>query len=146
MSPRIIAFSALAIASFAIAAPTPAAVLYDNGADIDFDFGAFSNTSPFQVTDSFALSSSSTLTGVTFANWFVTPNTGSKVDWTITSAPFGGTTLASGVGALSFLSNLGTSGSFSIYSETFSMPSISLSSCTYWLQLNSEVVTGGTGY
>jgi hypothetical protein len=146
VSLKLVTLSALAVATSIIATQTRAAVVYDNGADIHFSAYTISGTT-FAQADSFTLAASSTLTSVTFSNWLTTGDSASAVDWAITSAPFGGTTLASGIGALSLSTPFGL-GQYSIYNASFSLPSVALNSgTTYWLQLSGEVVSNSaTGY
>ena len=120
-------------------------VLYSNGADDGIN--AYTINSGYSVTNSFDLSAPNTATSVTFSNWFFPGDTASSVDWAITTAPFGGTTEASGTASLTGTLVGQGLGFFDIYSETFSLGSVSLAAGTYYLQLGNEVVSfGDPGY
>jgi hypothetical protein len=102
-------------------------------------------SSASSVADSFTLSGASTVTGVQFYTWlaysFATPL---AVDWAITTAPFGGTTLAHGsstslTAALDFLDPHGYG--YGIYEDSFSTGSLSLGPGTYWLQLGNATAS-----
>lgn len=115
--------------------------LYDNGPDDGQQ--AYTISQQYNVTNSFTLSANSTLTSATFSNWFLAGDTGSQVDWLVTTAPFGGTTLGSGTASLSG-TFVGTNDfGFDVYNETFSLGGLALNMGTYYLQLQNEVVTGG---
>lgn len=121
---------------------TPAsasAVLYTNGPS-NGNVGAWTINSGFSVTDSFALSSNATVTGVDFSVWAFTGDAMDTVDWSITAAPFAGA-IASGTAAattqtLLFVNGIG----LDIDSESFSIPNVSLNAGTYWLQLQNAVM------
>ena len=118
-------------------------VLYDNGPDDGVT--AYTISGGYFVADSFGLNSDSTLNSATFSNWFMHGDTGSQIDWAITTMPFGGTTIASGTAAITGVFE-GTNGlGADVYSETFSLGGVALNGNfqTYYLQLGNEVVTNG---
>jgi hypothetical protein len=71
------------------------------------------------------------------------------VDWAITSTPFG-TVLASGTAldpASTFVNSTKTGVSYTIYSEKFSLPSLSLGAGTYWFELqNAQTAESGPAF
>jgi len=98
----------------------------------------------FGVADSFTLSQPATIGNVTFGSWLATGDTLTSVNWAIASSPFG-STLASGT-ALNPTSTFITtaiSGHFSVYSETFSISSVSLSPGTYYFEMQNAQTPGG---
>jgi hypothetical protein len=122
-----------------------AAVLYDDGA-VNGTYSAWTINFGFQVEDSFILSSSSTVTGVTFGNWLFPGDTVSTIAWAIVSSEGSQTPVCgscSGVGALtagaSFINGLG----FNVVDESFSIAGVSLGPGTYWLELQNEVTNNG---
>lgn len=121
-------------------------VLYDNGPDDGVT--AYTINGGYSVSDSFGVGADNTiLNSVTFSNWFMPGDTGSQVDWAITTLPFAGTTIASGTATLTG-TFVGTNGQGAdVYSEIFPLGGIHLTSGTYYLQLGNEVVTNGdAGY
>ncbi len=115
--------------------------LYNNGPD-DGSI-AYTINFGYSVTNSFTLGSNSTLTSATFSNWFLPGDTASQVDYLITTAPFGGSTLASGTVGLSGVFQGTNADGYDVYNETFSLGGLSLAAGTYYLQLQNEVVTNG---
>jgi hypothetical protein len=90
------------LASFGLSQQAAAATLYDNGPISGLISNQFLNTpsvadlnSINNVAESFTLSDASTVTGVTFGSW-VYAGALTSVQWYITTAPYGGTVVASG--------------------------------------------------
>jgi hypothetical protein len=112
---------------------------YGNGTD-----GAYYINGGYAVTDSFALSQNSLVSGVTFALWLSPGDTLTSVDWAITPDPFGGTPEASGTATV-FSNTYITSwfGSYDIDRESIALPNLPLSAGTYWFQLANAVSAGG---
>jgi len=133
--------AAWAILPFGLAlTPASADILYDNH-KFSTTLGAYSITSPFSVSDSFTLSTSGSITGFSFVVELLTSGDALlDVDWAITSAPFAGTTYASGTGANPTQTS---TGSTSYYTETLAISSVTLPAGTYWLQLSNAIVTNG---
>lgn len=122
--------------------PSPKdSTLYDNGPDDGII--AYTINFGFSVTNSFNLSANSTVNTATFSNWFFPGDTGTSVDWLVTTAAFGGTTLGSGTAALTG-TFVGTNGNgYDVYSEIFSLGGLNLAAGTYYLQLQNEAVSNG---
>ena len=117
MEQRKLSLATLMVMSSLAATQAHADVLYDGGSASLAN--AYTISAGNSVSDVFDLSAASTLTGVTFSNWLFNGATASKVDWSITSLPFGGSTLASGTATLSSSPvKLVTTGIYSIYSES----------------------------
>jgi hypothetical protein len=126
------------VGCFALSVPAFADVaIYDNG-PINGTISGFNIAEGFAVSDSFTVSNATTVTGVTFGDWAIPDAPPSTVEWSIGSSEEA-SDLGSGAGNLSnsfFGSAL--SGSFDIYSSTFSIPNISLAAGTYWLTLSNS--------
>jgi PEP-CTERM motif len=119
-------------------------VLYDNG-PIDGTVDAFTINLGKTVSNSFSLSSNSTVTGVTFGSWDFPRDPISTIDWAITTDHLGGTTLFSGSGATVANSFMTTNSyGYHIYENNFSLSAL-LSAGTYWLQLSNAVTPNGNG-
>ncbi len=130
------------------AVPASAGVIYDNGPD------AGNNTyhtidGPYQVSDSFTLSSDSTVVEAILQVDVFVGDTPTSLDWLITTASFGGTTLASGTGvslAATFdhpwipNSHIGD-----VYQVSFGVPNLFLAAGTYWLQIQNATSAQGFG-
>lgn len=121
------------------AASASAGVLYDNGADQQFNYYSIDNS--FEVTNSFVLSSAASIYGVNLVVGVGSTDIPLGVDWLITTAAFGGTTEASGTAAFvnttvsSIPSRFG--GNLWAYSVEFDIPALPLAAGTYWLQLQN---------
>ena len=134
--------------------------LYDNTGPTSYGLnssnGAFTINQGLEVADSFTLASNSTLTGVNFIAWLPgviagDPGTGDamkSVDWLITGTAFGGNLYGSGTASVtdSYLKTI-QNGSYDLDQESFSLPDLSLTAGTYYLQLqNAVTVDGQTAY
>jgi len=132
---------------FAVPAVLHAATLYTDGTST-YDYQAFpiSNGEEAETTDSFMLSQSATVTGADFVAWVDTNSPPSSVDWSIGSSEFG-SNLASGTAdpSNSYIEQ-NTCCGYSIYDETFSIPSLSLGAGTYYLTLGGAISSGGDVY
>jgi hypothetical protein len=135
-------------------APTFAdTVLFNSGPINGTISGEFINLS-FEIADSFSLPSNGTLTGVKVGLDLPGPsNTPIQLDWAIWNAAGpggGGSILDSAVGAtlsntFLFTSTLGGFGTTEVYQSSFSLPSITLSAGTYWLELQNAVDSASNG-
>lgn len=100
-----------------------------------------------EVEDSFTLSSASILTGVTFGNWVDTGDTALTVDWAIVGSEGSLTPVCPTCSGTAPLTADGTfslpASPFSGIDQEFSLPDLSLSSGTYWLELSNEIVSNG---
>jgi len=121
--------------------PLSAAVLYSNG-PITGNITAWTVDGDHNITDSFQLSSPSTITGVIFGAWGYTGRTGLWADWAITSTPFG-PPLASGESTLSNTFLFHNSQGADVSQESFTIPALFLNPGTYWLELDDTMTTGG---
>jgi hypothetical protein len=146
----------LPILVFLILVPTSAyaeSVLYDNGTGGGFptvtsgyNLGYLRESG---VTNSFLITSSSTVTSVNFWTLAFPGAVPQTIEWAITSGPFGeffgGSTIAFGSANLNY--NLISPGYLSGYDfgvNTFSVPSLVLGPGTYWLWLQTPNVTPGS--
>ena len=144
---RLTKFAALLIATLAIATVSRAdTTLYSNGAP-NGTYSAWTINFGYQVQNSFNLGSASTLTGVTFGNWLISGDTGETVDWAIVTTE-GTQTLA--CATCSGTASLSPDGTFAItpagyngVNQMFSLPDLSLSAGTYWLELQNLVTADG---
>ena len=129
--------------------------LYDNTGPTSYGYnsnGAFTINEGLEVADSFTLASNSTLTGVNFIAWlpdvfagnFGTGNAMTSVDWLITGTAFGGNLYGSGTASVtdSYLKTV-QNGSYDLYQVSFSLPDLSLTAGTYYLQLQNAVTVDG---
>lgn len=133
-------FLLTAVIVFAMA-PAMAGTLYDNGPINPNNGSWLINNVPEQgswgsVTDSFVLSSSSTVTGATVGIWVFAGRTPEQVDWAITSSPFGGTTYGSGTASFTNNQVADLDGMYDVDLSSFSTGSLALAAGTYWLQLS----------
>jgi hypothetical protein len=110
-------------------------VLYDNG-PTTYNISAYTITSPcinqcVSVTDSFTLSSNSTVTGVNFVAWLQDGNSLSNVGWAITSIPAESVSsyidimqsfVAANTTQVFIENNNQYWGGYDVYEESFSIP------------------------
>jgi hypothetical protein len=122
--------------------------LYSNSGPGSYNTTAWNISSgygyAYSVSDSFTLSSTSTITGADFAVWLIPGDSLSSVDWSIGSSAFGGTsataaTTNDGQIASSFAAEAG----YDIYGESISIPSLTLGPGTYWFTLQEASATDG---
>ncbi len=141
--PSISALCALGLLGALAAAPALASTLYDNSTVQSYSVGGDTIDGAYAVTDSFTLTSPATISQVMFGDWLALRNNLSSVQWAITTSAFGGSTLASG-DAASFSSKLENhNDSSDMYQNVFSIPNLTLSAGTYFLQLDKATFTGG---
>ncbi len=133
-----------------VASPAMAGVIYNNdfGGVVSgdgFNEDAWIINYGYSVTDSFVLGSNSTITGVDFAVWVYPGDSLSSVNWYITTAPLGGTDLASGTVDPAGSTLIGSDEyGYTILNEVFNIPGfVATANTTYWLQLDSASVTSG---
>ncbi len=143
MKLRIASLTILCLALAAI--PASAQMLYDNG-PIYGDIDAWPFSSPYVVSDTFTLSSNSTVGGFELGTWEFPGDVLSSVDWSITSAENGGTVFGSGTVSgknltdqLYFVNQYG----YDIDLITATGLNVGLSGGTYWLNLQNAVVPSG---
>ena len=139
---NLLAGAALAVASITAGAAAASTVLYDNGpAD---EVNAYTINFGYSVTNLFTLGSGASVTGVSFNAWNFAGDTTSAVDWTILNgAPGTGLAVASGTGSI-VPTSLGTNSfGYNEFTDTFSIPALSLGAGTYSLELTNAVVASG---
>jgi len=144
---RKIGIAALTLVLLGVATlPASATTLYDNTTSSSYGTNGWYNTSGYtfySISNSFDLSSASTITGATFAQWVLPGATLSQIQWSIGSSAFD-TSLASGTQNnpdTGFIAN--TLYGFVINGESISIPSLALGPGTYWLTLTNAVASDG---
>lgn len=115
-------------------------VLYDNGPDDGQQ--AYTINIGFSVTNSFTVVASM-LNNVTFSNWLFPGDAATSVDWLVTTAAFGGSTLGSGTATLTGVDQGLNGFGFDVVNQTFSLGGLNVAAGTYFLQLQNEAVTAG---
>ena len=122
-----------------------AAVVYDNG-PINGAVEAWTINYGYQVTDSFTVSSPTTLTGAQIGLWAYPGDSPTSVEWSIGSTPYG-SNISSGTSSLSstFTGGYGF-GIYPLFESTFSLTGV-LSTGTYWFTLqNAASINGNPVY
>jgi hypothetical protein len=134
-----IATALLLLSLFAVF-PASATVLYNNPTTGTAYGSLGSQPVSFgsSTTNSFTLGNLSVVNGLNFPLWIPAGDTATSVTWSITSSPFSGILASGTVGVLpNNYINPADGGVYSVYDEYFSIPDLSLSSGTYWLQLEN---------
>ena len=122
------------------AVPAFAGTLSTNGPAND-NFEAWS-ISGYAVSDSFTISTTSTVTGATFDAWLYPGDTLSSVGWSIGTSPFGGTSATViTTGVFDFTNGSG----YDVYTESITIPSLVLANGTYWFSLQNAIGPNGDG-
>lgn len=132
----------LALLCLLAAAPAFAQILYNNGpAGPDID--AWTINEGYIVSDTFTLTSNSTVNGFDFAAWEFPGDKVLSVDWAITSQENGGTVYGGGTANVTqkFIST--NAFGYDIDEVTASGLNVGLSAGTYWLNLQNAVVSNG---
>jgi hypothetical protein len=114
------------------------ALLYDNGPILG-RAGYNFNGATYAIADSFSLGSGATVTSVDLGTWQITGDKFIGIDWSITTAPFGGSVLGSGYSSIkssTFLEPYSGNPAWSIYSDIFAITPTALPAGNYWLQLD----------
>src|SRR5208282_2143482 len=137
--------ASLAFLCLALMLPASAQVLYDNG-PINGNTDAWPFIFGYIVSDTFELSSNSTVGGFEFGMWEFPSGTLTSVDWSITSMENGGTSYGSGTVAGNNLTQtyLSTNSyGYFIYEITATGLNVNLpGGTTYWLNLTDAQDTG----
>jgi hypothetical protein len=145
MKLRTLVFLSLGLLCAAATVPAFAGVVYDNsGGDTYGDQGWNISTADGEaVANSFVLGQSAVVNAIAFGVWLYPGDTLTSVDWKITTSWFGGTVLSSGT-ATSFTPTYeNAKDGYSIYSDLFTIPSVSLAAGTYYLEfLNGNSPNG----
>jgi hypothetical protein len=129
-------------------------VIYDNTGPTSGTGDGWNFSAGYVITDSFTLTNGAVVNGATFlVDLDIYPSSVTGVDWAITTQPFGGTTLVSGMATDTTMeSQLITyhypSGIISHYAieETIQFSGLTLGPGTYWFQLSNatdDVPYGG---
>jgi len=149
-----VSLSVLTLALVGALAAVPAFadnVLYDNTTSSSFGNSPDWNQSTNGTTDSFVLSSSSTITGLTLGLWVDPGYTPTSVTWQMTSNPFDFSDPALAAGTATGLTNTFettfTDQGFSqdIYDSAFSISALPLPGGTYWLEIDGVSTTESGG-
>ena len=137
---RIVSLVVLCLALAVV--PASAQFLYDNG-PANGSVDAWTINFGYVVSDTFTLSSFTTVTGFDFFVWAYPGDTGLTVDWSITSAEFGGTTYGSGTASLS--SSFISSNQYGYDIDQLSARGLNLvvGAGTYWLNLQNATTAFG---
>ncbi|HTX21850.1 MAG TPA: hypothetical protein VMD27_08350 [Candidatus Aquilonibacter sp.] len=117
-----------------------ATLIYDNG-PIDGTMSAWTINEGFSVSDSFTVSSSTSLSSVQIGLWLFPNDTPTSVEWSIGTTPYGND-VSSGTGSLvNVIGTLNMYG-FDLDESTFTI-SGSLAAGTYYLTLQDAVTADG---
>lgn len=132
---------ALFVCLFLGAPASSASVLYDNGFNGQVD--AWTINFGYAVTNSFTLTSNSTLTGANIWLWQAPGDASSAVDWGISNTFDYGSGVAGATGAaLTMVTDLGSNDDgYDVTEYSFSMPGLALPAGTYWFSLQNLAVS-----
>jgi hypothetical protein len=117
--------------------PASADVLYSNG-PFNGTIGGFAINSDQAISDSFVLTSASTVTGVDFGAITAPGDSITSLQWSIGTAPGDGS-LGTGTSPTTDAFLFTNSFDFRVESDSFSTGSISLGAATYYLTLQNAV-------
>ena len=134
--------SLLLLALCLAAVPAMAQTLYTNG-PINGTTDAWSINFGFVVSDSFTLSSPSTVDQLMFGTFSFPGDLLQTAEVEITSAEFGGTTYTDQVVSFSQSNCHGNQYGFNVCTETGNLSPVNLAAGTYWLNLDNAVVQTG---
>jgi len=122
--------------------PASASTLYSNG-PVKGNVDGWAINFGFTVSDSFLLTSHSTVQGFDFAAWTLAGDEPRSVDWSLTSSANGGTVYESGTANLT-TQYLFTNGyGFNVDEESVSGLNLPLTAGGYWLKLQNAVTQQG---
>jgi len=144
----ILAVSILGLVGALAAVPASAGpvVLYDNATVLSGTYDAWPINQGFSVSDSFTLSSSSTVGGADFNVWLSPGDTLSSVFFSIGTEPLylgGGTNEEEGTAYPTARFIEVNSDGYDIDEESFSINSLPLVAGTYWFSLQNAVAVSG---
>jgi len=122
--------------------PASGGTIYDNG-PANGSVYAWTINFGYVVSDSFTVGAASTVFGVDFYVWAYPGDTALTVDWSITSAEFGGTTYGSGTASLSSTFISSNQYGYDIDKLSASGLNAALSPGTYWLNLQNATTSFG---
>jgi len=129
-----------ALALLAMAVVPASADLYSNG-PINGTLAAYDIFGGQSISDSFVLSSASTVTGVDFGAWTGLGDSITSVQWSIGTTP-GDSSLGGGVANTTDVLFSNSNG-YTVDTDTFSTGSISLGAGTYYLTLQNSTTASG---
>ena len=122
--------------------PASGGTIYDNG-PANGSVYAWTINFGYVVSDSFTVGAASTVFGVDFYVWAYPGDTALTVDWSITSAEFGGTTYGSGTASLSSTFISSNQYGYDIDRLSASGLYLALGAGTYWLNLQNATTALG---
>lgn len=133
-----------------MSAPAAANILYNNG-PINGTIGGWAISDTGAITDSFTLTSASTLTGVSLGLWAVPGSTPLIVQWGISTSPdFTNSAGGGGSPTAALTNSLFCTASVScgedvwdLYTSGFSLPDVTLAAGTYYLSLQNSTTSDG---
>jgi hypothetical protein len=125
------------------AIPSGAQTLYSNG-PVNGTTDAWTINFGFVVSDTFTLSSASTVTGVNFYAWLVGTDTIQSAEIAITSSEFGGTTYTDQIVNFTMSGCSANQLGYNVCLESSAgMTPVNLAAGTYWLNLENACCTLG---
>lgn len=130
----------LALAAL-LASGAHAGIIYGNGAPL-----GQSGDEPFEnyeVTDSFTLSATSTISAFEFVGWTDPGNIVQNIEWGISSTPDFAYDGTAEVGASALIAGLPRSSDYDIRSYTVAISPVTLGAGTYWLTLGHAQTLNG---
>jgi len=136
---RIASLTLLCLALAVI--PASAQVLYDNG-PANGSVDAWTVNFGYVVSDTFTVGAS-TVGGFDFTVWAYPGDTALTVDWSITSAEFGGTSYGSGTASLTSTFISSNQYGYDIDKLSASGLNVALGAGTYWLNLQNATTSFG---
>jgi hypothetical protein len=139
MNLRIVLVAVFALCLAAV--PAAAQTLYSNG-PVNGTTDGWTINFGFVVSDTFSLSSASTLTGVNFYSWVFPGDIVNSVELAITSSEFGGTTYYDQVVNFTASNCSANQLGYNVCLESsVGMTPVNLASGTYWLNLENACCT-----
>jgi hypothetical protein len=116
--------------------------IYDNG-PTNGTTDAWTINFGFVVSDSFTLSSASTISGLNFATWMAPGDTLTSAEVSITSSEFGGTSYFDQTVSFTQSGCVGNQYGYNVCTESSTFSGPSLNAGTYWLNLSNASVPSG---
>jgi hypothetical protein len=101
------------------------------------------NSVDYTVSNWFTLPGNSTISGATFGVWLTTGDSLSSVDWAFDDTTVYGNDQGSGTAGTTGTPVGTPSGGFSYYTESFSLPDLSLPAGTYYFTLSNALASNG---
>jgi hypothetical protein len=133
----------LLLAVLVAVVPAAAQTLYSNG-PVNGTTDAWTINFGFVVSDTFSLSSASTVTGVNFYSWLIGSDTIQSAEIAITSSEFGGTTYTDQIVNFTMSGCSANQLGYNVCLESSAgMTPVNLAAGTYWLNLENACCTLG---